>query len=425
MKTKSPFHGIWYDPTLNIKIRDRNRGGYFRQLHYPFEQSPIFESNRICLGFDKMMKKQVFLSVNEAFRAILLGPTRDAGKTWAIQSIISRAKQSNFDLLIFDPKNEFDFCRNPLQQKFHQLLNKKRDETPMSLNVKTYRPYFLIKHDGRNIYNQIPCQISLQQCSPSDLTTILNINGKDDQMKRDMLMQIYEGIQNGNITTIEEMEIAIWKLKDYTTPSKKSFCNTLQPLKKNDVLGTDHPIDVVSDILDGYVPNINLIGFDDFSREFSGYPQAYLSVILRQVVRAKRKKLLKNRLMVVIDETPRFVPESIDTSSKKEVLEAVDLVAGLGIDFVFAAQDVDNIPPELIRQSKFVFLAKAAGKDLVKKIYGEKGFSEFHPQWIDNKMSEFRDMRRYEWVMINGATKKEHFFKFYAPLCAHKQTEGR
>ena len=130
-------------------------------------------------------------------------------------------------------------------------------------------------------------------------------------------------------------------------------------------------------------------------------------------------------MLIILDEIPRFCPRNKDPSSKKEILEANDLVAGLGINLIFAAQDISNIPDQLIRQSNFIFVSSALDIPVVNEVFKAKGLWEWSPSFYNDMVADFKEMGKFEWLMIISQTREKYNVKFYPPLCGHRETQGK
>jgi hypothetical protein len=404
-------------------------GSFIKEVYYPTRKHPRFHADRLLIG--RSEEGEVWLPANEAFRALILGATR-SGKSFLSERILTVAfKGGNKVCILADVKNEFFTLAKPLQGKFVRGLAK--DEEPLGMPIKIYRPQFLIKNDGHNLPKNIPAQISFQDCSFSDLVTLLGI--EKSEMLRGVVGMIYDEIRSGKITNFEEFGDAVMDLEKVSSIHKRSLLAKLIPLKKFEVIGNNHPFSFVDDIMEGYIPILNMSGFEDLGRDFSSFPQAYVAVVLRQLLRAKRKEIIDKRLYIFLDELPRFCPKYSDPTSKVEIMEAVDLVGGKGINFIFAAQDTSNLPDSILNQSRFTFLPYNSSRPLIEAVMRNKGIWRWSPTFANEIMNQFKKLRKFYWVLIDSNTVREVDelyplestikFRSYSPLAMHKETEGK
>lgn len=415
------------DDMIATRNLDR-RGSPIKEASYPTQLKPRFHKNRLLIGYDWRTGREIWFPTKEAFRCLLLGSTR-AGKSFISERILSVAfKGGNGVAILTDIKNEFHTLSEPLQQKF--VKNLAPEESPMSLPIKVYRPWFLVRNDKED-YGNIPAQLSLGECELSDLVTLLAI--EKDESKRGMLAYVMEGIKSGHIMDIKDVPKYVDSLEEFTGAQKKSFLIKFAPLMNNEVLGDDHPFSFAKDIAEGFVPVFNMEGFEAFGREYSSFPQAYVAIELRKIIRAKTAGKITEKVYIFVDELARFVPKFSETTSKIEILEAIDTVGAKGINFVFAAQDTSRIPPEILKQSRFVFIPYNAGRDLIETVLREKGILRWSPIAMNAILDSFKEMKKFSWLMIDSNTPKEVIegapidnldqMISYAPLGKHEETK--
>lgn len=407
------------------------RGSFLKETFFPTQLKPRFPKNKLLIGFNVQKKTEIWLPATESFRLLLCGSTR-SGKTYLSERILSTAfRGGNAVAILSDVKNEFWSLDKPLQKKFHKDLAK--EEAPMAMPIRVYRPQFLIQNDKGKDYGNVPAQISIHDCEIADLVTLLGI--EKDESKRGLVAYIMNGVKKGEIELTKDIPDYVNNLPDFTSSQKKSILIKFAPLFQNGVIGDDYPFNFAEDIAEGKIPILNMEGFEAFGREFSSFPQAYLAIGLRQLIRAKRNGDIDKKLYIFIDELPRFCSRLGESTSKIEIKEAVDLVAGKGINFVFATQDTDSLPPEILRQSRFVMLPYNAGRNLIENVMKEKGIMRWSPTAMNSILDAFKEMKKFQWVIIDSSKAKEvveedpfgnlEVFKSYAPLGHHLETIGR
>lgn len=404
-------------------------GSFIKEVISPTKKNPRFFQDRFLLG--KGPKGEIWLPANEAFHSLITGATR-CGKSWLSERILSTCyKGENKVCVLTDIKNEFHVMKRPIQAKFAHNLAK--DETPTGFPIRVYRPQFLIKNDGFTPKDNIPAQISFQDCTYSDLVMFLRLE-KNENL-RGLLDLVFDQIKDGEITDYREFEDAVMELK-VPASMKRTFISRMESLKIFEVLGNDHPFSFIKDINAGYIPILNMSGFEEMGRDFSSFPQAYIAVVLRSLIAAKRRKLFEGKLFVFVDELPRFCPEKGEPTSKKEILEVLDVGAGLGLCLIMSTQDVVDIPQQVLNQSRFTFIPGNASRPLIEGVMKNKGiWQSMRPTFINEMSNSFKRMRLFEWGMVDDRRIQEvheydplesvTIFRSYSPLCMHKETEGK
>lgn len=409
-------------------------GSFIKEAYYPTVKKADYYEDKLLIGRlrEKDRVTQIWLPANESFRCLITGATR-AGKTWLSQRILSTAfKGGNAVCILIDVKDEFSVMRKPLQPKFSRYLAK--DESPTSLPIKIYRPQFLIKNEGHCPPNNIPAQLSFDQCSYSDLVTLLSVEKSD--IAQMVLGMVYGDIFSGEVSTFDELKDSIMDVEKVTPSQKRMLIAKLELVKKFEVIGNDHPFDFAQDIVEGHIPILNMAGFEDLGRDFSSFPQAYVAVILRGLIRAKRRKIIDKKLYIFLDELARFCPAFGEPTSKKEIREAIDLTTGQGINMIMSTQDTSSIPEEVLNQSRYIFLPNNAVRPLIESVLKNKGiWRMMSPTFTNEVLNSFKAIPKWHWVMIDSVEIKEvdqynplesaKIFRPYAPLARHKETEGK
>ena len=387
-------------------------------IWFPEMHEPIYSKRQLLVGRDPD-GNNVFLDLHEALRILVLGATR-SGKTFLCRAMCDRLFASgNKVAILTDLKNEFRLSSKPVQPKFQYLLNEYEKPTP--LPMKVYTPLFILNHTRRRkVENMIRCQINFDKLTLADLMTLLSIDPRDIA-KIDVLTSFFHEFQGQwiNFPTIYD-----WlekKSMNYNT--RKGLTNSFKTLEHFEVLGDQFPVDFVSDIADNKVPCLDLMGYEDLGRDTFGYPQAYISIILRDLTSAKRTRQIKGRLFILIDELARFCPQMGEPSCKREILEANDLTAGFNINFIYSNQTATSIPASILEQSRYIFIPSVAGETLIKQVMREKTLWEWRPGFYNKIVREFSQMSRYQWMLIDSVEHETVRLNIYGPLSYHKETE--
>lgn len=428
-KKEKTIEQIINEPMWNPldSITFRGSTGFLRRVVNPIEKKAVYMKNKINLGIDEY-KQPTYLNVREPPRILVVAPT-GFGKTFLCQSILSRMAQVGDAIVILnDVKNEYKSMKKPVQVKWQNKLAK--NEQPMGMPIKIYRPQFLIKYEGHNKYDNIPIQISFQDLEFDDLTTLLSMSSQE--RIRNALMRIFSKIKK-HATSFHDVEKIIEESPDniINQREKKELFKRFINLKEYEVIGNKYRYDFVDDINNGVIPIINTTGFKKMGDTYSGFPQGYIAIILRQLVEAKKDRhIKKGKLWVFIDEVTQFCPNKYWTVSKREIINAIKLSRGYGVNFLMCSQD-ENVPEELLTQSKYIMMPKmniSVRRNIIKRSLG----MEESPSFRNQELEFFSRLRKFMWVVLDKEAPITYnqldalkIFKPYAPLCAHQEARGK
>lgn len=391
---------------------------YSTDLYFPEMLEPTYTKNELLIGKDQL-GNNVRLDLREAMRMLVLGATR-SGKTFLCRAMCDRLFASGHNVAILaDLKNEFRTSDEPVQSKFQYLLSEYERPTP--LPIKVFTPLFILNHTRRKkAYNMNRANIGFEKMTLADFMTLLSIDPRDTA-KKDVLTAMFNEYQGGYISY---HDIYSWLEKyEMVHSTRKGLVNSFKTLEHFEVLGNDYNFDFAEEVVNRHVPCLDIMGYEDLGRETFGYPQAYISIILRDLVGAKRRKDIEGKLFILIDELARFCPQMGEPSCKREILEANDLTAGFGINFIYSNQTAMSIPASILEQSRYIFIPSVAGETLIKQVMKEKTLWEWRPGFYNMITKEFSQMKRYQWMLIDSVEHEITRLDIYGPLSFHKETE--
>lgn len=358
--------------------------------------------------------------------------SHNSGKSYLMRSIIDRlyASSQYFETkewmssgekinicILTDVKNEFGSSIESNEDVKYCSLG----ERPTSLPVKSFKPVFL----GRDKSCE-PIQMSLQQLTFFDFLTLFDL--MDGSSAQKTIMQVFHmQIENGYIKTLEDLRMVLEDTQ--MSPATKNYLESkIDILEKSGVIGDEYNVDFSEEMEKGYIPILNLEGFEKLGRTASGFPQAYVAIILRRIIQMKRIGRPKGKMWIFIDEIRRFCDKSKNSVSKTEILECIDVTAGYGINMVMAAQEIKGIPDELINQSKYLFVPFNVDRPIFQEILSRKGMYVYtRPEDSEDLNFELQSMRKRigsgnrQWMCIRSDTRDFIRFFPYSTLSKHKE----
>lgn len=366
------------------------------------------------------------IDLTEACRILLVGSTR-AGKTFFIRSMGDRLYQTGRDLMyLTDVKNEFHSSIDPVQPEFEgELLE---GETPTGLNVVTLRPTFFksvspIKHPSNFWYS-----VDMRELSKADFNTMMNIT--EMTMTQQVSMElIFQELQkrfkkDENLTfSISLMNDIIDSIEELSSVQRTSLKFKFRPLEYSHFFDDKYQRNIVSLIQKGYVPAINVENFDSFGKGAFLFPEVTLNIVLRAVIQARRSGKIKP-VWVVLDEASRFIGNRKSGSLKESIIESVDLDTRYNVNYIFASQVIEDVPDNVLKQSKYIFVPATADVSTIKFILVNTGNTKNIQTSVRDAMKLKRIMKRikYSWIVINRMTGDMDLIKPLPPLSKHTTT---
>lgn len=372
------------------------------------------------------IKKTIDVFVPEYNNFILANRVigHNSGKTFILRGFGDRISKVGYGVIyLTDIKDEFKSSINPVQSKFTKLLLP--GEKPTATNVMTFRPTFFKTVKG---YENLPADNfwytpALNDLSELDFMTLINA----DEMTAPQQIackEIYNKIiKTKDIITLEKIYDIIDNLKDFDTRQKMSLRTKFLPLQYSQMFSEDKKgLDFERMINLGFVPALNLEGFDNITREGAGLPQVVVSIWLRKIIDLRVKTKIPP-LYIIVDEASRFVPAQGNPSSKQEVLESVDIHGRFGISYVFATQEAQKLPDALLNQCKIYLIPYNIDVNSLAFLFKKSGVVDWSAVVYNQRCAQLKKrMKKYEWILIDRNANDYTIISSLAPLSFHTET---
>jgi hypothetical protein len=415
------YKGKYSSKTLKSKS---TLSSFFNPYIKPPEK---YYKNQLRIGYTetqrlgKTYREDFWLDVSESIIAVLLGK-RGSGKTWLLRRLMDMAFYTGFAPVIpCDVKNEFIASMNPANEKQQALfgLNEIARATP----VKVFFPRFL----GSPPQNNQSFQIGLYDLTYSDLLTLYGLSESGSSIAQTTtLLHIYNLIKDESIGTMDEFIEELEQMEDATPATKRALKMITQNIIRNEIIGTDFTININAIFEKDQIPVLDLVGYEELGLNTAA---AYVAIFLRKIMNARRNKLIKKPLFVLIDEAHEFCNKKKDISSKEEIQKMVNLSRSWGISLILATQNMEDIPPKIMRQARYIFLPQGITWDEGKEIMKSQALLEWDRDAYNELIYLFKSLKRKkngerEWICIDVNTKEYTTFFPYAPLSLH-QSESR
>lgn len=287
----------------------------------------VYDKNYLCIGKKVESGQPYYLDLSEACRIIMVGATR-SGKTFSIRSMQDRLALLEYDIChLNDCKDEFKSSIEPVQFKFRRLLFP--NEKPRPTKVVTLRPTFF-----KSISEHLPkdnfwYSADVRAMTRNDFMTLMNVGQMTGPQKVIMEM-IFEKMnlkfqQNPELKfSVDLIEECIDEIDDINTQQALSMKFKFRPLKTANFYDERYERDVVELMHKGYIPALNMENFESFGEGSFSFPDVMMSMVLRQVILARRAGKLRPTF-IFFDEALRFVGKDKHTSIKYQVQESTQL----------------------------------------------------------------------------------------------------
>ena len=307
------------------------KGSFKKEI---IENDMVYDKHMLCIG-KNIRGKPYYLNLKEACRIIVIGATR-SGKTFSMRSMVDRLNTTDVNIIhLNDCKNEFPSSLEPVQHKFRHLLLP--NERPRRLKILPLRPTFF-----KSVSEELPDKnywfsTDFKKMSQNDFMTLMNVDGLTPNQKI-YLDLLHSGIakhfekHKDDKFSVELIYKLIEEIEDINSQQKSSMKLKFRPLETSHFYEEENELNIVKLMQNGFIPAINMENFDSFGKGNFLYPEVLLSIVLFQVINARRQKKLKD-VWVFLDEAPRFIGSDKKTSIRELVEKSVELDTRYGVNY--------------------------------------------------------------------------------------------
>ena len=380
----------------------------------PFAYNP----KKFIIGKD-IERGHAYISAKDAFRACTIART-GTGKTFKIRRVMDQAYRAKWCIAVLpDAKNEYRSSLKPLQAKFRKNLPP--GDTPQRLKMRIFRPLFFNKVDkGKLPENNEWVSLELTDLTAEEFQKLCNFDTLSDKQKVDFdALTRYMRDESLN---------EIIQIKTFCAENTlKKLWERLEFLETCGLFDSRFRIDPVEVMNDGFVLVLNYEKFGQLDLRNNSMDQIFLAVWLRWITDAKKARKLKD-LLIINDETARWVPSNGDPVCKKIILESVDVDRAGGISWWFGIQRPDSVPKSLLQQCRYKFLPYNVKRELFTLTLQEEMIITDMVRDKNKAMRLFNKMqKKFRWIMIDGDKVKDEkltFVDIYSPTSAHMETKS-
>jgi hypothetical protein len=369
-----------------------------------------------------------YLDLREACRIVAIGLTR-SGKSWIARRFMDTISDAGNNVVhMFDPKNEMYSSEKPLQPKFHKLLME--NEKPKSSKVVVFRPTFFkqlmpesysdAERDKAIKPGQYWFSMNVNKWTQGDFMDLIKAKSMGEAQQsimEDLYKKMRKHMEGGGEFSFEYMFKEIDDMEDMKESQKLSLKRRLKPLLSSYFYEARHQVDIIDLLKDGFIPVFNMEGFDSFSDCGFEYISAFLSIVHREIVEAKKLKLL-DKIWFDIDECARVFGIEKDTFFKKEIITSFEVNTAYDINYFILTQFLPSLPERIIKSCRYIMIPARADLDTFKIAFAELGLAR-NQQMTTNDATYFKNRmntRLFDWCILDRTNNTREIVRFFAPL---------
>jgi len=422
--------------SFGFKFGIGSRQTYTQKLFHNINKEQRYFKNKIFMGWihgeDDLVflddeKEDFYLPLNSSDIWCSFG-SRGSGKTFLSRGDGNRSFKSGYACIyLTDIKGEMRSNNKPLQKKFEKLLND--NEIPEIVPTTMLLPLFMEgTYQGFKQKGDRRFQFTFSDLNESEWLRLLH-PARDLQVE--LVKRIVKEINNKSILNFDDM-IEFIENQDFLPATKQSILLTIGTIKHDNVIGDEYNIDLC-ELLEKSIVAINFTNYETLDTS-SGYPQIYVSIILRKIIEMRklnynnRKLGLSRPVNLYIDEAHAFCPNIGSPPSKKAIEDIISVYRYLSFSVRLYTQFPEQLPGKsVLNQVTHFFIPYNIDMNILIDIVKRIGWFEYGDvqknKWIDIKKA----MKKHWWMYINKndtVDREVKLIKIASPLSHHLEESG-
>src|SRR3990167_86988 len=355
----------------------------------------------------------------------------NSGKTFFARGLTDRAYLAGHQPFHpSDVKNEMASSRKPVQDKFaRELLT---GEQRCGIPVVGLRPTVFADIDDKTCPDgNVWCPTDPSLASRSDFQLLVNFKRLSEPMKiaadllYDAMREAFQKSESSELFSFTKLDELIDGLPDLDVRQKRGFKLRLKPLYTSNIFVEKFRKGSVKDLLlRRCIPAVNMARYDEFGRDNFAYPEVIFTINLRTALNLRRQKLIP-RLLVFVDEGPRFIPadDSKNPPSKELLLESVDTDTAYGVDYLICTQELDLLPQRFIKQTRYFFLPYSCSPGSLSRVLWAAGLVRYTQSAPNSALRLMRKMKKFDWLAVDRVKRTLTIIRPLAPRSFHKESQ--
>jgi hypothetical protein len=172
-----------------------------------------------------------------------------------------------------------------------------------------------------------------------------------------------------------------------------------RPLKNSHFFEAKYERSIAYLLQKGYIPAFNMDRFTEFGKSSYAFPEVTLNIVLNEIIRARKANKIRH-LFIFVDEAIRWIGNDKTSSLKSSILESVDVDRRFGVSYGFACQNLNDIPPKIIEQSRYIFVPAIADTNTIKKALVDTGLTRNVQIARNTAIRLKKKMKRHKWSWL-------------------------
>lgn len=415
------------DKSLNLQNLEIYGEDFARQILYEERKIEVTYNKKMIQIAKRKNGGVYYLDLNEPCRILVIG-MNGSGKTWFSREILNRLKKAGMSVFIpTDIKDEFYSNRYKLQPKFHRLLLP--GEEPTNEKIMVLRPTFFkttTPELKKNTYN-IWYSPDLTQMNKDDFLTFFNIDDLKAPQKAclEFLWSKLVTYLKGNAESFHFELFNEWlgEMPGINSSTRNSMTLRFMSLHESHFYEPQHKLNLAHKIKEGNTISINLEGYESFLKGNFLHVHGIIGMTIRELIAARRRREI-SRIMILLEESPRFIANTMPTSSVKKITEeSFDVDRRYGVDWMVITQDMSQMSEKIINQSRYLFVPANIPLDPFVQCFTSFGMANSSQNSRTEAMRLHKQMShsRHEWMVFDRNTRTATVVSPLAPLCEHAE----
>jgi hypothetical protein len=205
--------------------------------------------------------------------------------------------------------------------------------------------------------------------------------------------------------------------------TKDSMTLRFMSLHESHFYEPQHKLNLTQKIKEGNTISINLEGYESFLKGNFLHVHGIIGMTIRELIAARRRRDIP-RIMILLEESPRFIANSMPTSSVKKITEeSFDVDRRYGVDWMVITQDIIQMSEKIINQSRYLFVPANIPLDPFVHCFTSFGMANSSQNSRTEAMRLHKQMShmRHEWMIFDRNTRSATVVSPLAPLSEHAE----
>lgn len=379
-----------------------------------------YNADSVTIGHSLRTNKECKLDVSEGYRAVLLGIV-GSGKTFSMRSVAERMYLSGKYHVIFlsDVKNEFYSSNSPAPASQGNTFL--RGEKPQGFPVFAIKPNYFKTYRCAIPEGQHGFSFKFTDLEESDWKDLLSFHDLPPVQMAIVAKLIKTIVENPDeFNTTDQIKEFVRNSEELDKHSRITLELKLSTILDSGFFGTN-PFDIIELMQNDHMITLNLEFFERLGSK-SLIVHSTLNIIRRMVVTARKEGRLKKRVLMLVDESSRWLDKNKKSYAKEDMLDSVELDRRYRVDLWFVYQTFEDIDPKIFANMKYLFLPNSTPMEVFITAMKSFGYTRGTTITLRPRIEPIiKKMRKekYSWMLFSRSSPTYDILKFLSPLSKH------